>query len=416
MAQRIYWLWLSLKSEISTILASELLARFGTPEHVYTMNREELIADTRLSKKQVDALCDKSLKAAEAVEYDCERLQVAMLTLADSAYPDRLRQIADPPLVLYVRGTLPNLDRAPGVAIVGTRGCTSYGIAAAERFAGGLAAAGFTVVSGMARGVDTAAARGALRAGGQTIAVLAGGVNICYPPENNFLMGDILLSGAVISENPPGTTSDGWRFPVRNRIISGLSAAALIVEAPERSGALITARLALEQGRDVFAVPGSIDAPMSVGCNRLIRHGEAMLVTQPSDILEELRGLLRDTPDEKRVRAVFERETGEAGRAPESPVSLWDKILSREKAKKTDAPGVASEVTTKQTDEGGPKTLPEGLNEEETMVARAVLDGAATPDEIIEVTALAASRVMTTLTLLELDGVLGRENGRIILL
>lgn len=411
MSARTYWLWLAAKEDIPPLLAMQLLERFGTPEHLYAMDRTALTTATRLSKRQIDALSDKRLDAAEAIEYDCERLNIAILTLEDSAYPERLKQIPDPPMVLYLRGTLPNLERAPGISIVGTRKCTPYGLSAAERFGGGLAAAGFTIISGMARGVDAAAARGALRVGGKTIAVLAGGVNICYPPEHNFLMGDILLSGAVISENPPGTQHEGWRFPIRNRIMSGMSAAALIVEAPSRSGALITARRALDQGREVFAVPGAIDAPASQGCNDLIHDGQAALVRRPEDIIDELAGLLREAPDEERVRAVFERETGEASKPAESPVSLWDKIMRRE-ARKAE-PQIQQDSAHEAPEQ---KRLPEGLSEDEQRVAYAVQKGASTPDEIIEETGLSASRVMTLLTLLELQGTLGREAGRIVLM
>lgn len=246
----------------------------------------------------------------------------------------------------------------------------------------------------MALGADGAAARGALKAGGKTIAVLAGGLNICYPPEHNFLMGDIQLSGAVISENPPGTRHDGFRFPIRNRIISGLSRGVLIAEAPARSGALITAHLALDQGREVFAVPGGIDAPNSAGCNRLIRDGEAALVTSPRDIVRELGGPLRQPPEPLPARP---REAGK-----DVPVSLWDRILQQQ-------PGESSASEPEEE-----KTIPDTLNDEQRQIVQAVLDGADTPEAILERTDLPAARVMTALTMLELDGVLTRESGRIV--
>lgn len=397
MSGRAYWLWLAAKEELTALVKNQLLDRFGTPEHLYAMSRAELISSTGLTKRQVDVLSDKSMERARAIAYDCETLGISIVTLADAEYPPILRRIPDPPLVLYVKGRLPDLEQTPGIGIVGTRKATPYGLMAAEHFRYGLAKAGCTVVSGMALGADGAAARGALKAGGKTIAVLAGGLNICYPPEHNFLMGDILLSGAVISENPPGTPHDGFRFPIRNRIISGLSRGVLVVEAPLRSGALITARLALDQGREVFAVPGAINAPGSAGCNRLIRDGEAALVTEPRDIIGEL-GVF----PQQMAEPVWD-EPEDAGEE-EKPSDLWDKILQ----KKTEEPPAAQTVSA-------PHPVPAELSDEQKQIVQAVADGADTPEGILEVTDLPASRVMTALTMLELDGVLARENGRIVI-
>ena len=397
MSGRAYWLWLAAKEELTALVKNQLLDRFGTPEHLYAMSRAELAASTGLTKRQVDALSDKSMERARAIAYDCEALGISIVTLADAEYPSILRRIPDPPLVLYVKGRLPDLEQTSGIGIVGTRKATPYGLMAAEHFGYGLAKAGCTVVSGMALGADGAAARGALKAGGKTIAVLAGGLNICYPPEHNFLMGDILLSGAVISENPPGTPHDGFRFPIRNRIISGLSRGVLVVEAPLRSGALITARLALDQGREVFAVPGAINAPGSAGCNRLIRDGEAALVTEPRDIIGEFGGF----PQQMAEPVWDEPEDAEE---EEKPSDLWDKILQ----KKTKEPLAVQTASA-------PRPVPADLSDEQKQIVQAVVDGADTPEGILEVTDLPASRVMTALTMLELDGVLARENGRIVI-
>lgn len=394
MNQAAYWLWLAAKEDITTLAKNQLLDRFGTPEHLYALSREQLAALPGLRPKQAAALADKSLERARAIAFDCDKLHIQIVTLADTAYPDILRRIPDPPLVLYVKGTLPDLEGAPGVGIVGTRKATPYGVMAAAEFGKGLARAGFTVVSGMALGADAAAARGALEAGGKTIAVLAGGLNICYPPQNNFLMGDILLAGAVVSENPPGTGHDGFRFPIRNRIISGLSRGVLVVEAPVRSGALITAHLALDQGREVFAIPGGIHAPNSAGCNGLIRDGEAALVMRPEDIVRELGGPVGGPPAAPQP-------------APMPAPSLWDKIQRRaEEAGREDAAVPAAPAA--------PPKLPDTANDAQREILQAVLDGAETPEEILEKTDLPAARVMTELTMLELDGVLGRKNGAIV--
>ncbi|MDR3767207.1 MAG: DNA-processing protein DprA [Butyricicoccus sp.] len=387
-----YWLWLAAKDGMTALAKNQLLSRFGTPEHLYAMTRAEWEALPGLTRKQIDALSDKSLERARAIAFDCEKLHIQIITQADSAYPDILRSIPDPPLVLYVKGTLPDLEGAPGVGVVGTRKASPYGLLAANEFGKGLARAGFTVVSGMALGADAAAARGALEAGGKTIAVLAGGLNICYPPQNNFLMGDIQLSGAVISENPPSTPHDGFRFPIRNRIISGLSRGVLIVEAPKRSGALITAHLALDQGREVFAIPGTIHAPNSVGCNQLIRDGEAALVMRPGDIAQALGHVARRTPEVSTPPA------------PLPAPDLWDKIQQY-----TEQPETPAEPAP-----AGPPKIPDSVNDTQREILKAVLDGAETPEEILEMTDLPAARVMTELTMLELDGILGRKNGAIV--
>ena len=214
--------------------------------------------------------------------------------VSDDGYPRLLARIDDPPCVLFLRGKILPQD-ALAIAIVGTRHATPYGLAQAEQLAGSLARAGFTIISGLARGIDAAAHRGALKAGGRTLAVLGGGVLNIYPPEHKGLADEVASNGCVISESPPLSEPLSGSFPQRNRIISGLSLGTIIVEAPERSGALITARLAMEQNREVFAVPGRIDSRTSRGCHRLIRDG-AKLVETADDVIEELGPLGESIP------------------------------------------------------------------------------------------------------------------------
>ncbi len=214
------------------------------------------------------------------------RLELTMVTWFDSSYPHRLRTLANPPLVLWVRGAVTELS-APAVAIVGSRDATPSGLAMAEELAEGVAEAGFTVVSGLARGIDGAAHRGALRAGGRTVAVLGCGLDTPYPARNLELAAEVARSGALVGELPPGTPPLPQHFPLRNRIISGLSRAVVVVEASERSGSLITARMALDQGRDVLAVPGNVRSGQYRGSHALIKDG-ARLVERVQDVLEEL--------------------------------------------------------------------------------------------------------------------------------
>jgi DNA processing protein len=231
---------------------------------------------------------------AEAEIRLCSEQGVSLLAEDSPEYPRVLREIHDPPGVLFVFGQLQPQD-AMAVAIVGTRHATSYGRQQAERLAAGLSRAGLTVVSGLARGIDAAAHRATLQAGGRTLAVLGSGVLNIYPPEHVPLARDIRESGALISENAPRSEPLSGTFPQRNRLISGLSLGVIVVEAGDRSGALITARHAMEQGREVFAVPGRVDSHMSRGCHRLIRDG-AKLVESVDDVLEELGPLVESAP------------------------------------------------------------------------------------------------------------------------
>ncbi len=283
MPSRLSYVWLSQRRGLTPFNMAQLLRAFGSPDAVFAADRQALTAaPCDLRKAQVDALCDKDTAEAEEIIKHCARADIRIITLGDSAYPDRLRAIEDPPVVLYVRGRWPDFDVMPGIAVVGTREATAYGLSTAESIGAALGRAGFVTVSGMALGNDGAAHRGALRAGGLTVAVLAGGADVCYPPQHRSLMGDILLSGAIVSEYPPGTAPKGTHYHNRNRIISGLSVAAVIVEAGGyRSGALITARHALDQGRDVYAVPGSLNAPQIQSLQRTDRKGRGRTAAQP---------------------------------------------------------------------------------------------------------------------------------------
>ena len=265
-----------------------LLAAFGLPGNIFAQPRSHLVGV--VGREIADALLEgpdpATLKAALAwVNEDGNQL----LTLADAAYPQSLLEIADPPPVLYVKGD-PALLARPALAMVGARTPTAQGEANAKAFADSLAAAGLVIVSGLAQGIDAAAHRGALAAeGGGTIAVIGTGIDRVYPASNAALAHEIAVRGVIISEFPLGTPPARWNFPRRNRLIAGLSLGVLVVEATLESGSLITARLAAEAGREVFAIPGSIHSPQARGCHRLIREG-AKLIETAEDVLEELRG------------------------------------------------------------------------------------------------------------------------------
>jgi len=298
--QLIDTLRLSLISGVGPRIRQTLLARFGSPGAVLraapSQLREVDGVGPKLTRKIAAAGDEIDVEAEIALcrQNDIEILVEPRNGVDDSRYPRMLREIHDPPGVLFVRGSIKPED-ALAVAIVGTRHATQYGLRQAERLGGSLARAGLTVVSGLARGVDAAAHRGALAVGGRTIGVLASGVLNIYPPEHDKLAGEVVANGALLSESPPLMEPLAGSFPQRNRLISGLSLGVIVVEAGDRSGALITARHANEQGREVFAVPGHVDSRTARGCHRLIRDG-AKLVETVDDVLEELGPLVEAAP------------------------------------------------------------------------------------------------------------------------
>ena len=278
---------LSLVSGVGPLLRKALIERFGSPAAVLAANRDALQSVEGIGPKtSARIVAAKDEIDAEAELRTAADHGIDVLTEASADYPRPLREIHDPPGVLFRRGK-PQAQDELAVSIVGTRHATRYGLAQAERLAGSLARTGFTVVSGLARGIDAAAHRGAIAAGGRTIAVLASGLLEIYPPEHVTLADEVAANGYLVSEAPPRMVPISGAFPQRNRIISGLCVGTIVVEAAERSGALITARHAYEQGREVFAVPGPIDSRMSRGCHALIKDG-AKLLESIDDLLEEL--------------------------------------------------------------------------------------------------------------------------------
>lgn len=378
-----YWVWLSELKGLRNQTRLALLRRFGDPESIFYADADELLLTDGVERSQLKLLENHDLAPADRILADCQRLDIRLLTLSDAAYPGRLKNIYDPPALLYCKGRLPLLDDLLCVAVVGTRDCTPYGVACAEKLGFGLASGGAAVVSGLAKGIDAAAIRGALRAGGVTVGVVGNGLDVYYPYESRYLYEDVASAGILLSEYPPGTEPASGHFPVRNRIISGLSLAVLVVEAPEKSGALITAATALEQGRDVFAVPGPIDAPASVGCNRLIRDG-AGLVSDASDILREYEG--RFVLNLKESREQPETLGYQARMAPE-PKPVAPTLSLRH----SDA-----ELTDDQI------AVLKALSDTELMQV----------DDLTELVEIPTRRVLSALTVLEIDQYVAQHPGK----
>jgi DNA processing protein len=306
---------LSLVDGVGPITRQALIARFGSPSAVFHAAPSELREVPGVGPKTLTSLLKARHDDAAASELArCREQGVSVLVPEHPDFPRPLATIPDPPGVLFLRGALEPGD-ALSVAIVGTRHATSYGLRHAERFAGALARAGYAVVSGLARGIDAAAHRGALAAGGRTLAVLGSGVLNVYPPEHKTLADEVVAQGAVLSESPPLAPPLAHAFPQRNRIVTGLCLGVLVIEAGEHSGALISARHAMEQGREVFALPGSIDSVASRGCHQLLRDG-AKLVERIDDILEELGPLAEPTTtrDERHVHHPAELQLNDAER------------------------------------------------------------------------------------------------------
>lgn len=287
-----YWIALSMLQDVGPVSSRKLLSVFEAPERIFNAEIDALLSVEGIGINRAKNI--KKFSSWEVVDMQTRVLEkkgIKAISLMEPSYPEMLKEIEDSPIVLYAKGDIQPQDRY-AIAIVGSRKPTFYGTSVAESLSQELASMGFTIVSGMARGIDAISHKGAIRAGGRTIAVLGSGLDVPYPPENKGLMDKIGASGYIISEFPSGTPPDKENFPKRNRLISGLSLGVVVIEATSDSGSLITAGYALEQGREVFAVPGNITSPNSEGTNELIKKGAA-LTRKAEDIVEELAPVLR---------------------------------------------------------------------------------------------------------------------------
>ncbi len=363
------YLRLHLTADVGPIRVRNLINHFGSLEAILSASMAELEGVHGIGSRVAEALFG-ARGQEDVVERELERAAACRLRIVcqeDTDYPRALLNIPDPPICLYIRGRLEPAD-CVAVAIVGTRRCSHYGREQAVRFGEALGSAGFTVVSGLARGIDSYAHRGALGGGGRTVAVLGNGLGSIYPPEHESLAAQIAEAGAVVSELAVDVAPDAKNFPRRNRLIVGLSLGVIVVEAGKRSGALITSRLASEYNREVFAVPGRVDQPeVTAGVNRLIRDGQAKLITCLDDVLDELAQVGEIMRDADASSA--EEETGDA---------------SMQTAR---------------------------LAPHENAVLSAVVGGAEDADAICTATGLDAARVTSTLTALQLKGLVKRLPG-----
>lgn len=383
-----YWVWLASAPSVSAMSKAVLLRHYGNAENVYFAGKD-LRRLGLISEGEGAALEKHPLSAASAILGECERQDLQTVTMADAAYPKRLRSIPTPPAVLYVRGRLPAVDELAAIAVVGTRKATPYGLKMSRDLAFGVIRCGGAVISGLTAGIDAAAADGALLAGGPCIAVLG----TAHELDRSRYSADVAACGAVISEYAPGTPDYKSHFRERNRIAAGLSAGVLVVEAPERSGALLFAAEANEQGREIFAVPGNADAPNSVGTIALMQEG-AKPVRGAWDVMVEFEGIypgVHRTPEKKApepVPLVAER--------PAAP--------AREVKKGVDKPEGKGYIDLREQ--------LSGLSAEQLQIIAAIDKGSSHIDDIIEETGLGTAKVLAQLTVLEIKGFVRRQAGR----
>ena len=409
---------LSCVDGVGALTTQRLLQCFGSASAALAASELELREKARVKESVARKIREaRGTIDASAIVRFCEENNIQILTLADSRYPERLRELDNPPPLLYVRGTMTEADRF-AISIVGTRNVTNYGRAQATRLARDLAEMGFTIVSGLALGVDGVSHRAALDAKGRTIAVLGGGVARIYPREHEDLAARVVQSGALISEYHPLMEPLSGNFPARNRIVSGLSVGVLVIESKLKGGSMITARYAAEQNREVFAVPGAVDVETSRGCHALIREGAALVETA-EDIVAAL-------PAYARPEGVHERSVdfdvvapGTLGITERSLASIRREPRSSgnsRRTKKTDQE--APSLLTLPPEPTRPKERPAlpPLNDDERKIVDSLKDAPITIDELIRATGLASSRVISLISALEFKKVLKRCEGASVML
>jgi len=374
-----------------------ILEHFSDPEEIF---HTEYFPD--LPPKVAEVLENKDLTGASRAVRACAEKHVSILTLKDAAYPNKLKNIADPPLVLYYRGTLLDFEGQPVIAVVGTRKASAYGMNNARRMSAQIAASGGIVVSGGADGIDTMALQGALDAGQHTVAVLGCGVDVVYPKCNRHLFQKIEENGCLLSEYLPGTEPKPWYFPERNRILSGLADGVLVVEAPEKSGALITARNAYDQGRDVFAVPGNIDVATFAGSNALLQDC-ASAVVSGWDVIKRYESQYPDTVKKKEMPLQTERNHTDITVAQNRQIPVQERLGDKKDIdnSKTNA-YIDSEIALSS------------LDDEERKIY-SCLDSMPQPvDAVIARLGMPAGKVLSALTRLALKGVVVNHPGRLV--
>ena len=393
-----YWLWLSEKACVSKVRRLALLRQMGSIDAVYFAGESELLQVEDLSKEELEGLLDKDLGKANEILNQCFELNIRILTWQDAQYPAALRNISDPPIVLYFKGRLPAFGTAPALALIGARKASAAGLLAAKRMGYQLGKAGAIVVSGLADGIDAMGMIGALTADAPVVGVLGCGADVIYPARNRSLYEDTIFRGCILTEYPPHTPPIGYHFPVRNRILSGLCDGVVVVEAAAKSGALITARLALDQGRDVFAMPGSAGSEACAGSNRLLREGACFVETGVEVIEEYLARYpsLRNVEGWGKKLGLSPDDLRQNAREPDEKTELKVASAVRRPKKAVD--------NGRDSDYIELKALMRTLPPAQSAVLEALSDGPQTVDDIIDLAQIPAPQTMSALTMLEIRG------------
>lgn len=398
-----HWIWLTTRTHIGIQGCASLIQKFQTAEQIYELTEEELVRHGIKSSKVRASLLDKSLEEAYGILDECHYKGIKVLSYADELYPARLKSIPDPPMVLYYKGEFPAIDSEAAIGVVGTRKSSLYGLLNAKEFGKAIACGGGVVVTGGARGIDTMALKGALEGQTPVVCVLGSGIDVTYPRENADLFFEVQKHGCVISEFRPGTIALGRNFPVRNRIISGLSLGVLVIEAPERSGSLITANLALEQGRDVFAIPGNIGTASCAGSNRLLREG-AIMAECGWDVLSEYLGMFPNKLfDPKKSETINEIISSRYANTLPVYTPVYENPFIQ---KKIDNPAKKT-----YSDE---KAVPAELSADEKCIYELLTQEPIHADNLVEQSGLPVSRVTVALTTLQIKGLLSKLPGNYI--
>ncbi len=373
-----YWLWLSLKKSMTAGKMQRILQYFNSPKEVFEASKEKLSEIKAFDRRTVSALADKSLARVDEIRKLCKIYNIKVVTFDSPYYPENLKYIDAPPYVLYLRSqNRINLNEYVRIAVVGNRRATEYGTSNAKKLSYDLANNGIVVVSGMAKGIDAAAHRGAIEAGGITVAVMGCGLDMVYPRENTELMGKIIETGIAISEYPPGEKPDNWHFPERNRIISGMSQGTVVVEAPERSGSLITANYAIDQGKVLFSVPGDINRIHSVGTNNLLKE-YAYPATSARDIFEYCNF---DYSEIAKIKELQKKK------GIQEHTEYKEKIIDKSEFYK-------------------------GLTDEEKHIITKLSDEPVGFEELLEKTGFTADKLTTMITMLEIKGKIKTRAGK----
>ena len=416
--QSLYWIWLARACGVASRSFVRIIERFVEPFDVYSLDENEIEHIEGIGESLKTKLCDKTLEQSYAVLSFCKKNKISIISYGDKKYPSRLRQLEDPPIVLFCKGKLPDFNSRLSLAVVGTRKMSEYGKASAYKIAYEMASANAIVVSGMALGIDGVAAGGAIASGGDTVAVLGCGIDVVYPKQHKELYEKIAKTGAVITEFMPSTAPEKYNFPVRNRIISGLCQGTLVIEGDRKSGALITAKNAIAQGREVFALPGKVDESNSEGPNELIRDG-AYVALCSDDIINHYDFLYHDVINYRGLKKAKTRENSELDEELLDELGICARSYKKDEFVQVDAEKESFKAAEEKKElpkpdsnsnaaapakETASEEMLAGLDENARRIfAEMPIDTSVSPDALI-VDGCDIGDVVTALTMLELCG------------